>query len=100
MNNLQSVIVTLSISYALIGALLLVVLVYARLPWPAKAVAVVVTSAFYIISFVGTRSLLGWASVDRLPAELQAAAGADRRSAYGRGRSRFGLSLGRGARRR
>ncbi len=67
MNSLQSVIVTLSIAYALIGALLLVVLVYARLPWPAKALAVIVTSAFYIASFVGARGLLGWASVDRLP---------------------------------
>jgi len=66
-SNLQSVIVTLSISYALIGALLLVVIVYARLPWPAKAIAVVVTSAFYVVSFVATRNLLGWASVDRLP---------------------------------
>ena len=68
---MQSVVVTLSISYALIGALLLVVLVYARLPWPAKAVAVVVTSAFYIASFVGARGLLGWASVDRLPAAFK-----------------------------
>ncbi|WP_454619911.1 hypothetical protein [Bradyrhizobium cenepequi] len=67
MNNLQSVILTLSISYALIGALLLVILVYARLPWSAKAAAVVVTSAFYIASFMGVRGLLGWASVDRLP---------------------------------
>lgn len=67
MNSLQSVILTLSLSYALVGALLLVVLVYARLPWSAKAVAVVVTSAFYIASFVGARGLLGWASVDRLP---------------------------------
>jgi hypothetical protein len=67
MSSLQSVIVTLSVSYALIGALLLVVVVYARLPWSAKAVAVVVTSAFYVISFVGARNLLGWASVDRLP---------------------------------
>ena len=67
MNNLQSVVLTLSISYALIGALLLVVLVYARLPWSAKAVAVVLTSAFYIASFVAVRGLLGWASVDRLP---------------------------------
>jgi hypothetical protein len=66
-NSLQSVIVALSVSYALIGALLLLVLVYARLPWPAKAIAVVVTSAFYVISFVGARGLLGWASVDRLP---------------------------------
>ena len=71
MNSLQSIIVTLSVSYALIGALLLVVLVYARLPWPAKAVAVVVTSAFYLVSFVATRSLLGWASVDKLPASFK-----------------------------
>jgi hypothetical protein len=66
-NNLQSVVLTLSIAYAMIGALLLVILVFARLPWPAKALFVVVTSAFYIASFFGTRGLLGWASVDRLP---------------------------------
>jgi hypothetical protein len=66
-SSLQSVIVMLSVGYALIGALLLLVLVYARLSWHAKAVAVIVTSAFYIVSFVGMRGLLGWASVDRLP---------------------------------
>ena len=71
MSSLQSVIVALSVSYALIGALLLVILVYARLPWPAKAIAVVVTSAFYIISFVGVRDLLGWASTERLPASFK-----------------------------
>ncbi|WP_298256979.1 hypothetical protein [Bradyrhizobium sp.] len=67
MSNLQSVILMLSVAYALIGALLLVVLVYVRLPWPLKAVAVVVTSSFYVASFLGMRGLLGWASVDRLP---------------------------------
>ncbi|CCD84665.1 conserved exported protein of unknown function [Bradyrhizobium sp. ORS 285] len=66
-SSLQTVIVTLSVCYALIGALLLLVLVYARLPWPVKAIAVVITSAFYVGSFVGARGLLGWASVDRLP---------------------------------
>lgn len=71
MNSLQSDILMLSIAYALIGALLLLVLVYARLPWPVKAAAVVVTSAFYIVSFVGMRGLLGWASVDRLPASFK-----------------------------
>jgi hypothetical protein len=70
-NNLQSVIVTLSVSYALIGALLLVVIVYGRLPWPAKAIAVVVTSVFYVVGFVATRGLLGWASIDRLPASFK-----------------------------
>lgn len=71
MNSLQSVILTLAISYALIGALLLVVVVYARLPWSAKAVTVAVTSAFYIASFVAVRGLLGWASVDKLPAAFK-----------------------------
>jgi hypothetical protein len=71
MNGLQSVVLTLSISYALVSALLLVILVYARLPWPAKALFVVVTSAFYTASFFGTRGLLGWASVDRLPATFK-----------------------------
>jgi hypothetical protein len=71
MSSLQSVIVMLSVGYALIGALLLTVLVYARLPWPAKAVAVIMTSAFYIVSFNGTRGLLGWASTDRLPAAFK-----------------------------
>ena len=67
MSSLQPVVLTLALSYALIGALLLIVLVYSRLHWSAKAVAVVVTSAFYIASFVAVRGLLGWASVDRLP---------------------------------
>jgi len=71
MNSLQTIIVALSVSYALIGALLLIILVYARLPWPAKAVAVVVISAFYIVSFQATRGLLGWASLDHLPARFK-----------------------------
>jgi hypothetical protein len=65
--NLQTVILTLSVAYAVIGALLLVVLVYARLHWSLKAAAVAVTSAFYIVSFTEMRGLLGWASTDRLP---------------------------------
>jgi hypothetical protein len=69
--SLHSVILTLSIAYAIVGALLLVVVVYARLPWPAKAAFVVVTSAFYVASFFGTRGLLGWASIDRLPANFK-----------------------------
>ena len=67
MNSLQSVVLALSLSYAVVGALLLVVLAYARVPWSAKALAVVVTSAFYVVSFIGVRGLLGWASVDKLP---------------------------------
>jgi hypothetical protein len=67
MMNLESVVLALTIAYALIGALLLVLLVYARLPWPAKAAAIVITSCFYLVSFVGARGLLGWSSRDPLP---------------------------------
>jgi hypothetical protein len=67
MNSLKSVIIFLSIGYALVGALLLVVLVYGRLPWAAKFAAIIVTSAFYIVSFDTTRGLLGWATIDKLP---------------------------------
>jgi hypothetical protein len=66
-SSLQSDIFMLSVAYALVGALLLVVLVYARLPWSLKGIAVIVASSFYIASFLGIRGLLGWASVDRLP---------------------------------
>jgi hypothetical protein len=70
-SNLQWVIVTISVAYAVIGALLLLVLAYARLNWSWKALAVVVTSAFYIVSFGGMRGLLGWATTDRLPASFK-----------------------------
>jgi hypothetical protein len=67
MTSFESVALALTIAYALIGALLLALLVYARLPWPAKAAAIVVTSCFYLVSFVGARGLLGWSSPDPLP---------------------------------
>ena len=67
MTNFDTVILALAIAYALIGALLLALLVYARLPWPAKAAAIVVTSCFYFVSFIGARGLLGWSSRDPLP---------------------------------
>jgi len=67
MTSFESVVLALAVAYALIGALLLALLIYARLPWPAKAVAIVVTSCFYLVSFVGARGLLGWSSRDPLP---------------------------------
>ena len=71
MISLQSVILTLAVAYAVVGALLLIVLVYARLHWSLKALAIVVTSAFYVVSFGGMRGLLGWASTDRLPTNFK-----------------------------
>jgi len=71
MDSLESVVVALAVSYALIGALLLAVLTYAPLPWKTKAVAVIVISGFYLVSFGAMRGLLGWASTDSLPASFK-----------------------------
>ena len=46
MTDFDTIVLALAIAYAVIGALLLLLLVYARLPWPAKAAAIVVTSCF------------------------------------------------------
>jgi hypothetical protein len=69
--NLASDIILLSIAYALLGVLLLVVCVFAKVPWPVKAALVVLTSAFYVVSFFATRGLLGWSSADPLPPKFK-----------------------------
>ena len=71
MTSLASVIIWLSIAYALLGVLLLVVCVFARIPWPVKAGLIVLTSAFYVVSFFATRGLLGWSSTDPLPPKFK-----------------------------
>ena len=71
MTNLSDVIIWLSIAYALLGVLLLVICVFAKVPWPVKAGAIVLTSAFYVVSFFATRGLLGWSSTDPLPPKFK-----------------------------
>jgi len=71
MTDFATVILWLSIAYALLGALLLTICIVARIPWPLKAGAVVLTSAFYIVSFFATRGLLGWSSIDPLPPKFK-----------------------------
>ena len=71
MTNLASDIILLSIAYALLGVLLLVVCVFAKVPWPVKAGLIVLTSAFYVVTFVATRGLLGWSSTDPLPPKFK-----------------------------
>lgn len=67
MTGLETVVVAMAAGYAVLGAVLLALLVYARLAWPIKAAVIVLTSVFYVVDFLGARSLLGWASADRLP---------------------------------
>ena len=71
MTNLSDVIIWLSIAYALLGVLLLVICVFAKIPWPVKAGAIVLTSAFYVVGFFATRGLLGWSSTDPLPPKFR-----------------------------
>jgi len=71
MTSFESVVLGLAVAYAVIGALLLVLLINGRLAWPIKAAAIVVTTCFYLVSFVGARGLLGWSSRDPLPARFK-----------------------------
>jgi hypothetical protein len=69
--SLEVEIIFLSIGYALLGTLLLLAVTRARLPWPVKAGAIVVTSAFYVVVFFRTQGLLGWSAPEAVPARFQ-----------------------------
>jgi hypothetical protein len=69
--SLQTEILMLSFGYALLGLLLLLTVTRARLAWPIKAAAIVVTSAFYVIVFFRTQGLLGWSALEALPSHFQ-----------------------------
>jgi hypothetical protein len=69
--SLQTEILGLSFGYALLGVLLLLAVTRARLPWPLKATAIVITSAFYILVFFRTQGLLGWSTPQTVPARFQ-----------------------------
>ena len=71
MTSLTTYIVGLSVGYAVLGVLLLSTCLLTRLPLAIKVGAIVVTSAFYVVSFYATRGLLGWSSVDPLPAHFK-----------------------------
>lgn len=67
----QNEVTGLVAAYVLLGVLLLLGVTRARLPWPVKAAAIVVTSAFYVVAFQRTQGLLGWSATDALPARFQ-----------------------------
>ena len=90
MTSFESVVLGLAVAYAVIGALLLVLLIYGRLAWPIKAAAIVLTTCFYLVSFVGARGLLGWSSRDPLPARFKLGSSNRIRSKASRERFIFG----------
>ena len=69
--GLQSQIVGLSVAYVLLAALLLVVVLRVRAPWPLKVAAVVITSIFYGVAFFRVEGLPGWSAAAPLPPQFQ-----------------------------
>lgn len=69
--ELQKEILGLSIAFALLAALLLVIALRARIPWPLKVVMVLVTSAYYCVTFFRFEGLSGWSATAPLPPQFQ-----------------------------
>lgn len=70
-DTLQTEILGLSVAYAVLGALLLLAVVRARLPWSARAAAIAVTSVFYGLAFFRIEGMLGWSAAEPLPPRFQ-----------------------------
>jgi hypothetical protein len=61
----------ISAAYVVMSVLLLWAGISSPLRWWVKAVAIVVSSAFFVEVFFATESLRGWPGTDRLPARFQ-----------------------------
>src|SRR5262245_61328646 len=68
---MTSTVLAITIAYVVVAVLVLVIGLTARLAWWVKAVAIVVTSVFFIEAFFATRGLLGWPGVGQLPGKFQ-----------------------------
>src|SRR5258708_19628198 len=69
--ELQREILGLAIAYALLAALLLVIALRARIPWPLKVAMVLVTSVYYCVAFFRIEYLPGWSATAPLPPQFQ-----------------------------
>lgn len=69
--TMQTAVVLLTIAYAALGALLLVVLVRLSIPRPAKFAAIAVMAVLNIGVFFWTQGLLGWSSATAVPERFQ-----------------------------
>lgn len=64
---MTTVILGLVAGYVLLAVLLLIMLLYSRVHWAAKALVVVVVSAFYPVTYFSLMALLGWPTEQELP---------------------------------
>ena len=68
---MTSTVLAISAAYVVLAVLLLSLGLSSRLAWWVKAVAVVVTSAFFVEAFFATKDLLGWPRSGQLPNRFQ-----------------------------
>jgi hypothetical protein len=68
---MTSTVLAISVAYVVIGVLLLAIGLASSFAWWIKAVAIVVTSAFFVEAFFATKDLLGWPRSGQLPPRFQ-----------------------------
>ena len=64
-------VLAISIAYVVMGLLLLGMGLTSRFAWWVKAIAIGVTSVFFIEVFYATKGLLGWPGTEKLPQRFQ-----------------------------
>src|SRR5439155_1942269 len=69
--DMTTILLAVSGAYVMMGVLLLSMGLTSRLAWWIKAVAIVVTSCFFVEAFYASRGLLGWPSGGLLPPKFQ-----------------------------
>lgn len=58
-------------AYILLAVLLLSINLYSKWSWQVKAITIVITSTFYIISYLSFPPLLGWPTDQHLPSHFR-----------------------------
>ena len=58
-------------SYVLLGLLLLSINLYSKWSWQVKALTIIITSAFYVITYYSFPPLLGWPTSENPPSQFR-----------------------------
>ncbi len=64
-------VLAISIAYVAMGVLLLLMVIKPSVRWRWKALAIIVSTFFFVDVFLETRALLGWPGVGKLPDRFQ-----------------------------
>jgi hypothetical protein len=71
MIGLETGVLWLTLAYALLSTLLLVVMIWLPIPRGVKIAAIVTASVFYVVVFFATQRLLGWSAPVAVPERFQ-----------------------------